>query len=162
MNNLFFNDPTGGAPYAIKWELVEAFEPNLDIWAISTYPFAVFENGSDIPPDYYTPLLSQTSKPLAVAEGGFTSRDIGPFHGDTQDQVDYLNAIHSQIGGNRLTFWVYLLLSDFNMDTYGTFMRERGQSEADIESLSIFGSVGLREYDGTPKPALEVWDSFRR
>jgi hypothetical protein len=32
----------------------------------------------------------------------------------------------------------------------------------DLETLGYFASVGLREADGTPKPALEVWDGFRR
>lgn len=75
--------------------------------------------------------------------------------------MDYLNGIHDQIG-DRLKFWIYLLLSDFNLDSYAGAMRQQGVSEADIETLAIFGSVGLREFDGTPKPALEVWDSFRR
>ncbi|WKZ35563.1 MAG: hypothetical protein QY332_18285 [Anaerolineales bacterium] len=162
LNNLFLTDPTGGTPYDTKWELVEAFEPSLDLWVISSYPFAVMENGADIPSDYYTPLLTRTDKPVAIAEGGFISRDFDPFHGDDQDQVDYLNAIHSQLGGERLAFWIYLLLSDFDMESYAKFMREQGQSDADIETLSMFGSVGLREFDGTPKSALEVWDSFRK
>ncbi len=159
LNNLFIGDPTGGTPYQTKWDLIEAFEPNLDLWVISSYPFAIFDSGSEIPADYYTPLLTRTDKRLAVAEGGFTSREIGPFHGDPQSQVDYLNAIHSQLG-KRLAFWVYLLLSDFNIESYAKIMREQGQSNDDINTLGMFGSVGLREFDGTPKPALELWDSF--
>lgn len=31
----------------------------------------------------------------------------------------------------------------------------------DIATLSLFASLGLREMDGTPKPALEVWMEFR-
>ncbi len=160
LNNLMPTAAEGRQPYAINWDQIEAFEPNLDIWAISSYPFVIFDNGADIPANYYTPLLTRTSKPLAVAEGGFTSRDISPFHGDPQDQVDYLKAIHSQIG-ERLKFWIYLLLSDFNIDSYAGFMRDRGMGEDDIETLALFGSTGLREFDGTPKPALAIWDGYR-
>lgn len=161
LNNLFPQPEEGNRErFHVNWEQVEAFEPNLDLWAISSYPFVAFENGSQIPSDYYTPLLTRTSKPLAVAEGGFISRETPPFHGDPQSQVDYLNAIHSQLG-SRLSFWIYLLLSDFDINSYAPLMRQQGQSENDINTLGFFGSVGLRESDGTPKPALEVWDGFR-
>lgn len=161
LNNLWEVAAEGRGAYDTNWEQMDLFEPNLDVWAISSYPFAAFPSGADIPPDYYTPLLSKTSKPLAIAEGGFTSRANSPFPGDEQSQVDYLNAIHEQLGGERLVFWVYLLLNDFNMDSYAEMMRQQGSSERNIESLGMFASVGLREFDGTPKPAMQVWDSFR-
>jgi hypothetical protein len=161
LNNLFGQPEEGhGAAYDINWEQVEAFEPNLDLWVISSYPFVAFQSGSQIPAGYYTPLLTRTSKPLAVAEGGYTSEPVGPFPGAPDDQVAYLNAIHDQIG-SRLDFWVYLLLNDFNMDSYAELMQSQGQTVQDIDTLGMFSSVGLREFDGTPKPAMEIWDSFR-
>ncbi len=149
-----------GKPYVVNWDQVEQFEPNLDLWAISSYPFVIFPSGADIPADYYTPLLARTSKPLAVAEGGYTSAPVGSFPGDPQSQVDYLNAIHSQIGGDRLAFWIYLLINDFNLESYAHIMNQNDQSN-DINTLGMFASVGLTKSDRTPKPALAVWDSFR-
>ncbi len=140
---------------------MEAFEPELDIWVISSYPFFVFSSGADIPTDYYSPLPTRTTKPLAVAEGGYTSRPVGPLPGVPQDQVNYLNAIHTQLG-ERLAFWVYLLLDDFNPDSYAQVMGQQGQDADDLKALGFFASVGLRESDGTPKPALETWDSYRK
>ena len=148
LNNLLPNATEGGTAYATHWDQVEAFEPQLDLWVISSYPSFPFSKGADIPPDYYAPLLTRTTKPLAVAEGGFTSTPIGSLSGTPQDQVDYLNAIHNQID-ERLAFWVYLLLDDINPVT-------------DDEALKFFTAVGLREVDGTPKPALAVWDRFRQ
>ncbi len=160
LNNLFPGDNEGRTAYEINWDQVEAFEPQLDVWAISSYPFVAFERGADIPPDYYTPLLSRTDKPLAVAEGGFSSSPVGPFSGAEQDQVDYLNAIHTQIG-SRLDFWIYLLLTDFNIDSYADAMREAGAGSSDVTTLGYFAFVGLQSVDGSPKPALETWDAFR-
>ncbi len=160
LNNLFPGDLSSGPRFQIKWEQVEAFEPELDLWVISSYPFVAFQSGAEIPAGYYTPLLDRTNKPLAVAEGGYASRPVGPFPGQPSDQVDYLNAIQDQIG-SRLAFWVYLLLSDFNPDSYAAAMRDQGLSENDIDTLGIFESVGLLEADGTPKPAMAVWDGFR-
>jgi hypothetical protein len=74
--------------------------------------------------------------------------------------VEYLDAVHTQIG-ERLAFWTYLLLSDFNPQSYADFMRRQGRYDSDIDTLGMFQSVGLRETDGTPKPALAVWDEFR-
>jgi hypothetical protein len=150
-----------GVPYQINWNQIEQFEPKLDLWAISSYPFVIFKSGAEIPADYYTPLLNRTSKPLAIAEGGFSSEPVGPFSGDPQSQADYLNAIHSQVGGDRLVFWIYLILSDFSMKSYATVMNQTGQGK-DINNLGIFASVGLTTFDRTPKPALAVWDAFRQ
>ena len=153
LNNLIPAASEGRQPFETNWSEVEVFEPELDLWVISSYPFVAFASGADIPTDYYTPLLSRTSKPLAVAEGGYTSAAIGPISGTPEDQVAYLNAIHDQTGG-RLTFWVYLLLNDFNVDSYSKFMQASGQSTTDINTLGLFSSVGLRNFDGSPKPAM--------
>lgn len=151
-----------GAERQLDWAQIEVFEPQLDLWVISSYPFVVFPSGADIPADYYSPLLERTDKPLAVAEGGFVSRQTGHIPGSPQDQVDYLNAIQSQIGGPRLKFWIYLLLSDLDETSYKKFMRQQGIKEEDITTLGFFVNVGLLEKDGqTPKPALTLWDSFR-
>ncbi len=40
-------------------------------------------------------------------------------------------------------------------------MRDQGRTEADIDTLGLFASIGLREFDGTPKPAMSIWDSYR-
>jgi hypothetical protein len=159
LNNLI-PSAAQAAPYEVNWGQVEQFEPNLDLWAISSYPFVIYPSGADIPVDYYTPLLSRTSKPLAVAEGGYASTPVGSFLGDPQSQVDYLDAIHSQIGGDRLAFWIYLLINDFDMESYAGILNRNGQS-AEINTLGMFASVGLTGSDRTPKPALAVWDSFR-
>ena len=160
LNNLISQAANGRQRLQPNWDQVEAFEPNLDVWAISSYPFVAFKSGADIPADYYTPLLARTSKPLAVAEGGFTSKPIGPINGTPEDQVAYLNAIHNQIG-SRLAFWVYLLLEDFNLDSYSNYMKANGVNSTDVNTLGMFASVGLGNSDGTPKPALDLWDSFR-
>jgi hypothetical protein len=148
-------------PFIVNWDQVQQFEPNLDMWVISSYPFVAFPSGAAIPADYYAPLLARTTDPLAVAEGGMPSEPVGGFPGSEQDQVDYLNAIHAQIGGERLAFWIYLLINDFNLDSYARMMNQTGQNQDDINTLGMFSSVGLTSADRTPKAALTLWDSFR-
>jgi len=161
LNNMFAPAAEGRPAGQTNWEQVEAFEPRLDLWAISSYPYFAFPTGEGIPADYYTPLLERTAKPLAVTEGGWTTQPLGPIQGDEQGQVGYLQAIHDQLG-DRLDFWVYLILTDFNMDSYGEIMRQQGRPESDVEGLSMFASVGLQHLDGAPKQALAVWDAFRQ
>ncbi len=160
LNNMFPAAAEGRPRYQINWEQVEAFEPRLDLWVISSYPYFAFPSGEEIPADYYTPLLERTNKPVAVAEGGWSSRPVGPAPGDPESQVAYLRAVDDQLG-DRLAFWVYLVLSDFNLESYREIMIDEGSSESDIETLGFFSAVGLIEVDGTAKPALSVWDELR-
>ncbi len=159
LNNAIPFDARDGEPFQPKWEQIEIFEPQLDIWAISSYPFVAFERAADIPSDYYTPLLARTDKPLAVAEGGVNSRPIGQIPGSPQDQIDHLNAVNTQLGG-RLEFWIQLVLFDLNAESYRDFLAENGM-ESTADTILWFGAIGLLEMDGTPKPALETWDSIR-
>jgi len=142
-----------------KWEIVESFEPELDVWAISTYPYFAFDSAAQIPADYYTPLLSRTSKPLAIGEGGYLSEGVEPFHGSPQDQIGYLDALDTQIG-ERLAFWTYLVIDDIDTEAYALYLTEHG-SPVDAETIALFGTLGLRSKDGEPKPALETWDRLR-
>ena len=161
LNNMFPQPEEGDRQkFDTNWEQIEAFEPNLDVWVISSYPYFAFNNGTQIPVDYYTPLLARTSKPVAVAEGGFSSQAVGPMHVSPGDQVAYLNALHAQLG-TRLVFWVNTLLDDFNLDSYAEQMKKEGRDPQDALSLGAFAYIGLRNSDGSPKPALEVWDRFR-
>ena len=69
LNNLFAGAEEGRTPYQTNWDQIEVFEPELDLWVISSYPYFIYPSGDLIPEDYYTPLLERTDKPLAVAEG---------------------------------------------------------------------------------------------
>lgn len=52
LNNMFPQPEEGNRQkFDVNWEQVEAFEPNLDLWAISSYPYFVFPSGSNIPTD---------------------------------------------------------------------------------------------------------------
>lgn len=142
-------------PGEIKWDQIEQFEPNLDLWVISSYPYIVYQDADEIPADYYSPLLDRTNKPLALAEGGWISEDYLHRKGQPEDQVGYLTAIADQIG-DRLDFWVYLLARDIDINSYAAFF-----SRDDLETLKYFTTVGLIDEEGEAKPALTVWDSLR-
>ena len=47
------------------------------------------------------------------------------------------------------------------MEAFEKEMRKGGHGK-DAETLSWFAKIGLMELDGSPKPALEIWDGFRK
>jgi hypothetical protein len=160
LNNLIPGVDGGKAAYDTRWEQVRAFEPQLDIWAISTYPYVAFASARKIPPTYYTRLAVQTAKPLMVAEGGYTSEKVSGLAGTPEDQVGFLNAIHDQIG-SRLRVWIYTVLGDFSLDSYRPFLQQQGLGD-EASTLGMFARIGLRTVEGLPKPGLAAWDSFRK
>jgi hypothetical protein len=53
-------------------------------------------------------------------------------------------------------------LTDFNLDSFAEIMRREGRPESDIETLGMFAAIGLQQFNGSPKPALAIWDAFRQ
>ncbi len=160
LNNRWPDSAEGREAGVTNWDQVDLFEPNLDIWAISTFPHFIFPDGQAIPNDYYTALLEQTDKPIAIAESGYTTHSSDVLVSSPEHQVAFLEAVHEQLGGDRLAFWVYLILNDLNVESYTDLFRDEGLSEQNIDSFSLFAMMGLRAFDGTPKPALETWDGY--
>jgi hypothetical protein len=159
LNNLgMFQE--GGAPYKTNWAQIEAFEPNLDIWAISSYLCFFFDEVSEVPSNYYTSLLTRTTKPIAVAEGGCSSVSLEIQSGSPRHQIEYLHTVNEQLGGARLDFWIYLIYNDLNMEAFAPQMEADGSGD-NVAGLTYFASIGLVEIDGSPKPALAVWDEIR-
>jgi len=139
----------------VDWGPIEAFEPLLDLWVISSYPCFDYPQGP--PAGYYTPLSLHTSKPLAVAEGGCSSERVGRWPGSAAAQIAYLRAIRDQLGP-WLAFWIYLLYNDVDANAY----HSATASERDQKTLTLFASMGLADAAGRPKAALAFWDVIRR
>ncbi len=140
----------------INWQPIRAFEPQLDLWVISSYP-CLWLGSRRVPADYYSPLADETEKPLAVGEGGCSSRKVGRWPGSDRAQVDYLSAIAEQLG-NRLEFWIYLLYNDLDPTWYNKIV----SNERDRDTLELFYYMGLADAAGKPKPALDAWDTIRQ
>ena len=145
-------------PSRTPQEVIRAFEPRLDVWAISSYPCFLYPDGA-VPDDYYAPLASMTGKPLAVAEGGCSSRSVGGFPGKVENQIAYLEALERQLEG-RLSFWIYLLYNDLDVDAYRAYMEDHGAAE-DVATLELFAYMGLADAEGQPKASMAAWDRLR-
>ncbi len=150
----------GEQPVApIQWQVIEAFEPQLDVWVISSYPCLYFGRGEAIPADYYTPLRARTEKPLAVGEGGCASESLGDLPGSPESQSAYLHALDDQLG-DRLVFWIYLLYNDLDTQSYANVLQGEGRGD-DVDTLTWFVTMGLTDTHWRPKPSLTTWDAIR-
>jgi hypothetical protein len=155
MNNLFEILHPDKARFEVDWDQFADFEPRLDLWAISSYPFVAFDPADSFPDDYYSRLLDHTDKPLAIAEGGIPAID----EKGEQQQIKFLNEVDRQIG-SRLTFWIYLNFSDFEYNGMAFFFALMGHFN-DLNTLRMFTHLGFYRLDNTAKPALAVWDQIR-
>jgi hypothetical protein len=130
-----------------QWEIVDRFDGVLDFLALSTYPFFDYETPDAIPDDYYAEAAERYGLPLAFSEMGWPSRPLSTFPesgygGTEEEQAAFAARFLDLIDGLDVRFALWSF--QFDVGDYGG---------------PTFESVSLRENDGTPKPALEVWAS---
>ncbi|HZP58352.1 MAG TPA: hypothetical protein VFC53_12490 [Dehalococcoidia bacterium] len=143
--------PTQDKHFA-DWQLVKAFDPKLDLMAISTYPSFAFPAASAIPDNYYTQLQAFTDRPIAIAEMGYAS-DAGPQgvnSGTETDQAAYLRRALGDAERMHMPFVIWFACWD------PTFARASG-------AYGVYQHIGLLRDDNSEKPAWSVWaDAARR
>ena len=128
-------------------ELVDA----LDLIGISTYPYI---DGGGIPPEDFIDDLATLGLPMAIVETGYPANDMptiaGPREFTPTDQVEYVEWLGRRAQNPGLEFVVWFLPSDI------TKVIEATQGEV-AERARLFEFLGLRDADGTNRPALDVW-----
>ncbi len=134
-----------------NWQLMKAFDPKLDVAAISTYPSFSFPNAGAIPANYYSQLRAFTSRPIVIAEMGYASASgpQGTNSGTEQDQDAFLQRALSDAQSMSMPFVIWFAGWD--------------PSYAKDTALSVFQHIGLRKDDNSVKPAWQSWaDAARR
>jgi hypothetical protein len=119
--------------------LIDAFRPELDLVAITSYPYQYYSSPADMPGNYYSYLRTylKPGDQVMIMEIGWTSVGRGAELKQKQF-VERLPALVAKLSP-RVTTWA--LLHDI---THPAFTKE-------------LGSVGLFTSDDKPKPALEAW-----
>jgi hypothetical protein len=140
-----------GNVHAPAWSALDPFRGQMDVLAISTYPFLTdFRDAAAIRSDYYSQLktyfrgeilISETAYPSAPVEGQATV-------GTEEDQLQYLQRLLSEaeLQGFSLVVWVAALDP--------LFAREG--------TASVFRDIGLRKTDGSNKLAWTAWEEWAR
>lgn len=132
----------GRQPY---WELLELFEPRLDLAVFTTYPYFDYTSPAHIPEDYYAVITEHTDRPIAFSEIGWPSAPLSTapdseFGGSEEEQAEFVRLFFELTDTLNPGFKVWSFPHDIGP----------GINPA-------FESVSLRHNDGTPKPALDVW-----
>jgi len=98
------NDPAANA-----WALLADF-PSTDLLAFTTYPCIVYEDPSDLAPDYYVDVASHTPKPVAFTEaGGFRAGPTG-WESSSEEQAAFVAKYVSMTSPlkPKLLIWSFL------------------------------------------------------
>lgn len=126
------NDPTKA-----EWQLLGRFPQ--DVVAFTTYPGLVYQNPSDIPPDYYTRIASHTNISVGFTEVGWHSGNISRGWGsDETEQAAFISRFFTLGGSLNKAFAVWSFLYDQN-------------------TTVPFNSMGLFYANGTAKQSWQTW-----
>ena len=129
-------------PYPPQWFLINRFEPELDLLALSSYPSLVYASAEDVPNGYFSQVEAYTSRPIAITGLGFAS-ETGDGAGDEVGQAVFLQQAlqEAERAGMSLVIWFA------GQDPTFT-------GEPPFDKLA---HIGLKGQDGTEKPAALVW-----
>jgi hypothetical protein len=136
----------GGGGYAgVAQDLVDF--PFTQVLGLSSYPYlAGFADPDSLPDDYYARIVSGTSLPVIVTEGGWSSTTVSSTVTSPAMQRRYIIREAQLLDHTHALGWFQLTFTDLDLATW----------PAGIEP---FAYNGLVDIDLHPKPALAPWDS---
>ncbi|MSP22150.1 MAG: hypothetical protein EXR66_03920 [Dehalococcoidia bacterium] len=133
-------------PHAPRWRLIEEYQGQMDLFAITTYPSFVYQSARKVPSEYYSDARAHTSLPIAFASAGFAS-DVtreGLNSSTPPEQRRYLQRLLADANAlsSPLVIW----------------FAGRDPANADSAPSDLIGSIGLRTSDDRAKDAWPAWE----
>jgi hypothetical protein len=127
------------------WNLVQRFQPKIDMLAVSSFPGIVFGNVHQVPADYYMALKDRIDKPVAIVSTGWSSARGA--EGDTGEnqQVAFIYRILGAADDLKAHLVVWYLGRDPDAVAEG--------------ALDDVAMMGLHMNNGVPKSGWRVWRS---
>jgi hypothetical protein len=132
-------------PYLPQWDLIDRFEPRIDLLAVSSYPSLIFADPSQIPANYYTEITAHTDRPLALASLGYASGNAAD---GEEDQAAFVMRVLADAEMLEAQLVVWLLGQDPSFDVDPPF--------------DLLQHIGLLREDGAEKPAWDTWQTAAR
>jgi hypothetical protein len=126
--------------------------PFMEALALSSYPYFVFADPNDIPPDYYTRLTNGRALPVLVVEGGWTSGAVGSVQSSPATQARYLRRQTQLLDAAKAVAVFQLTYADLDLSQFPP------QPPGSI--LPLFAQLGVVTTKLAPKPALATYDSI--
>lgn len=140
-----------GRVHPPQWEALEPFSDMMDVLAVSTYPYlANILDATEIGEDYFAQLPERFDGPVMVLDTAYPSAPVSgqSLLGSPEDQQRYVELLLNAAEEHGFAAVVWRAAFD---PSYG---REG--------NLAAFADVGLRESDGSNKPAWTVWEQWAR
>lgn len=148
-----------------------------DVFALSTYPIvSLVNNGRVLPDDYLSVFSTLQPAPLAIAETGYPAQTFSGRVGGTcvpglpssaEDQQGWMRRLLADADRLAMPFVTWWANEDVMpasvlapcdcQDESDACRFLRSLDEDGRDGIRFFGAMGLREFDGTPRPALSDW-----
>jgi hypothetical protein len=131
-----------------------------DVFAMSVYPHMSHGVPRPVPADFLD-FATKFKKPVAVSESGMTSRDVElkafklTLRGSEADQRQFTELLLKSAARDGYLFVVNFATTDFEK------LCEKLPPPVD-DLARIWAFTGMQTSDGKPKPALAVWDAYRK
>lgn len=129
-----------------------------DLFAMSLYPFMSADNGTAFDARSLD-FAKKFKKPIAISESGMSSTPIHlpsfnfTMHGSAPDQDWFLEKVFGVANRDSYQFVINFASTDFD-----PLVKKLPPPVNEI--ASIWMHTGIRNADGTPKPAKKVWDKW--
>jgi len=127
-----------------QWGLIDRFEPEMDLLAVSSYPSAVFATAAEISLTYYSQLALFTTLPVAIAQMGFAPATDDIEEAEAEQGEFLTRALD---GAQRLSMPLVVWFVGQDLSYTGA------------PPLDLLARIGLKRVDGSPKTAWLVWQA---
>ncbi len=127
-----------------QWDLLARFGTKMDAIGLTTYPYLDYGLPANVPDNYYTQIATHTKVPVIFTEIGWPSAALpkapSSEHGGTpQEQEAFVRRFFTLTADVQVKAALWFCPNDI------------------VNVFPDFGSIALRQVDGTPKPALAAW-----
>jgi hypothetical protein len=132
-----------------------------DLLAISTYPYTLVADPSQLPADYFTALTGIAgTRPLAIAETGWPAEPVtAPYPVAIAASPLWQRAYVERLLGDMDRVHGAFVNWFFTRD-YDAFWESDFKNSPDAALVRIWKDDGLYAGDGTPRTALAAWRGF--
>ena len=137
-------------PHPPRWELLDAYGEQLDLFAITTYPSFAYPVARRVPADYYRQAREHTRLPIAFAAVGYASapsRD-GVNSSTPEEQRRFLQRLLQDADEVKSPLLVWFIARD--------------PSYLTAPPYDLLASIGLRDVSDKPKEAWPAWEEAAR
>lgn len=126
--------------------------PFMRALGLSSYPYIVFPDPSNLPDDYFSRIANGRTLPVMVVEGGWTSAAVGAIQSSPVKQTQYVSRHAQLLERANAIAWLQLTYTDLDVSAF--------PPQPPGSSLALFTQLGFVDTQLRPKPALTTWDSL--